>query len=755
MNDAQDNGSDEENPVNSVKNMKHGRKKSKFVNGAKPGQVPNSVSSAAAANNNPGTVSRFKSNPVASTLSSGGNSVRPNVEIGALGNVAASAGSSADSVRFWGQFLDSPNAAKQEPKYHKFVWGGVPSELNLRRQVWPLLSKNIQDAIVPNPGQFKSVDEATLEEIMIELANQDLERYLEKSLNPSVEPKSPTATLTRSGTMANVHHARDAVKDLVKLVHEALNHQKRYIPGSVQLAALLLIDVCDFNTQEAFKILYGLLVTMQDYMADNYKRLRNECLVIADILSREVGSLAQRFNETGFDVVDMTDLLCIWSSPLFIYHFPKEFVLRVMDLLFAEGPVILGNVIFAIIFVFQEELDSIKVGSNESKEGETGRKLYATLYDIPSKINAQKLEKIFKSGYEMILNFPKMAELRMQKDWSKTIEVPGPLRFKKGVGDATSAVEEKKERSPVRPSGIARNSSRTNSPLMMKKIISEIKEENDRDDDQDRNDEFDNEEENNLDDDEDEEEDQDLEEIVPVITLEEVEAEPNPEVIFDKIKKITESNNRLRRKVDASKTELKDRSAKITQLELEIETLESRIRGTGGSSPLGLSVPASQVIANFVLDSKALEAHGPNAVRISELKIADDDSKYHSFDLNDFNTAYSTIYEQMDFPCVYMEGYLFKLSKTGMFGKLNLIRRWFVLKGRFLTYFKSHMHSKPTKDRCVDVRGCIITPLAKHPKGDYVFEISNASGDHKFLLFAPDQKEMYKWLIALKAAVAQ
>jgi hypothetical protein len=160
---------------------------------------------------------------------------------------------------------------------------------------------------------------------------------------------------------------------------------------------------------------------------------------------------------------------------------------------------------------------------------------------------------------------------------------------------------------------------------------------------------------------------------------------------------------------------------------------------------------AANALKNFVGELHALESAGPTALRFGEAKNADDETKYHSFALHDHWISFSNIYEQMDFPCVYMEGYLLKLTRSGMFNKLNLNRRWFVLKGRFLTYFKSHLHTKPQKDRCVDLRGCIVTPINKHPKGEFVFEV--ASKTHKFLLFATDQKEMSKWMIALRAAV--
>eukprot|EP00475_Leptophrys_vorax_P007162 TRINITY_DN1453_c0_g1_i1.p1 TRINITY_DN1453_c0_g1~~TRINITY_DN1453_c0_g1_i1.p1 ORF type:complete len:713 (-),score=194.29 TRINITY_DN1453_c0_g1_i1:2375-4423(-) len=625
----------------------------------------------------------------------------------------AGGGSSVESIRFWGQFLDDPAAAKSNPKYHKFVWAGVPPEIDLRRQVWPSLTKAIQDVKTPNAeGKVKEVDEALVEEIRIELENDDVFRHLDSETGATTE----------------------AVEKLVKAVHLATDSVDRYIPGSVQLGALLL-EVCDQNMNEAFKLLTALLKIMEDYMSDNYYLLRNECLVIADVFSREVQSLSERFNQCGFDVVDMTDLLCIWSAPLFVYHFPKEFVLRVLDLIFAEGPKILGNVIFAIIFVFQEELEMIKTTEAVpgAKEGEAGKKLYSTLYDIPTRITPLKIEKIFKVGYEMILNFPKMAELRQSKDWNHAIRSPGALKFKRGVGDKPPEGDE--EKTGTGTFGLAD---------LLKLGLSELKEQDDLVDMKTRGD---------LDaaEDEEEEEDRDVTEVLPVISLQEVQEGSDPNALYEKIKKLTEANNRFLRHLDSSKKELKDRAAKISQLEYEIQSLESRIRGASSQSPTMRLPGQANALSNFVADLRVLEVSGSSVSRFGEAKSPDDESKYHSFALHDTFIAYSNIYEKMDFPCVYMEGYLFKLTRTGMFNKLNLNRRWFVLKGRFLTYFKSHIHTKPQKDRCVDLKGCVVSPINKHPKGEFAFEV--ASKTHKFLLFANDQKEMYKWLIALRAAV--
>ena len=49
--------------------------------------------------------------------------------------------------------------------------------------------------------------------------------------------------------------------------------------------------------------------------------------------------------------------------------------------------------------------------------------------------------------------------------------------------------------------------------------------------------------------------------------------------------------------------------------------------------------------------------------------------------------------------------------ETGKFsGKKGTKKRWFVLYGHYLTYFKTNVTREPAKDRCLDIRDYIINP---------------------------------------------
>jgi len=123
--------------------------------------------------------------------------------------------------------------------------------------------------------------------------------------------------------------------------------------------------------------------------------------------------------------------------------------------------------------------------------------------------------------------------------------------------------------------------------------------------------------------------------------------------------------------------------------------------------------------------------------------------------------AYSTLLEYQQFPCMYMEGYLMKAKAPGLLRRRNslgffgnLSRRFFVLQGAFLTYFKSHRDKKPTKDFSIDMRGRHVFPVDNHKYGfHYGFQIDNYTNECLFLLFTNDGKIRDVWLdVLLRAA---
>lgn len=94
------------------------------------------------------------------------------------------------------------------------------------------------------------------------------------------------------------------------------------------------------------------------------------------------------------------------------------------------------------------------------------------------------------------------------------------------------------------------------------------------------------------------------------------------------------------------------------------------------------------------------------------------------FRYSNWHTTYSDALTKVEHPCILMQGWLYKTGRpSGIFNKQALHRRWFLLKGPYLTYLKSNLHSKPTKDKCLEISGCEIRSLTGHTKGEYAIEI--------------------------------
>lgn len=155
---------------------------------------------------------------------------------------------------------------------------------------------------------------------------------------------------------------------------------------------------------------------------------------------------------------------------------------------------------------------------------------------------------------------------------------------------------------------------------------------------------------------------------------------------------------------------------------------------------------------------------------------------------------HSALHEYLTFPCLYMEGLLLKARgkkyvsshfiisicqfpsplslcssvsipmfrlfllwdssyhRQGLFGSRNLQLRFFVLQGRFLSYFRSKDSRKPNKDISLDMQGRKILVLKHHEFGQNGFQINHANGVPALLLFADTQHIRDVWVSVLQCA---
>ena len=91
----------------------------------------------------------------------------------------------------------------------------------------------------------------------------------------------------------------------------------------------------------------------------------------------------------------------------------------------------------------------------------------------------------------------------------------------------------------------------------------------------------------------------------------------------------------------------------------------------------------------------------------------------------EWDVSWKAALQQLDDASISMQGYLCKMtaSKWNSRGTLDKIqRRWFVVRGNLMTYFKTNVHVQPKSDKCVDLTDYKINPVV-HSKSKFAFEL--------------------------------
>ena len=166
----------------------------------------------------------------------------------------------------------------------------------------------------------------------------------------------------------------------------------------------------------------------------------------------------------------------------------------------------------------------------------------------------------------------------------------------------------------------------------------------------------------------------------------------------------------------------KEKTAQIHQLQQQRQSSESNLLGQQPIDPAALSRATKLVSSPLLKSSNPLNPvpFGTPAVRSSTGAMI----------------KFSEITLYQSFPCIYHEQYMMKSRKaskvfkrkgqTGFFGHLH--RRFFVLQGHFLTYFKAVQYKKPSRDESLDLRHCEVQGIDKHEYGPHCIEVRTKEG---------------------------
>ena len=88
---------------------------------------------------------------------------------------------------------------------------------------------------------------------------------------------------------------------------------------------------------DTFFILQILTEIMGAYYVEEEKLMKDETLLLLDVLCVNEDDLVRRLNELSIDVIDLSVFVSSWIRCLFAHHFEMEFVQRVIDLVLLEG----------------------------------------------------------------------------------------------------------------------------------------------------------------------------------------------------------------------------------------------------------------------------------------------------------------------------------------------------------------------------------------------------------------------------------
>jgi len=622
----------------------------------------------------------------------------------------------SSSAEYWANYLANPQVATSRPdEFTTKVWQGLSDS---RVKVWRACiakhkkKKPLSDAIKPQ----------VLERINLELD--------QGKLPPKV------------GNEAN----KDRVRTLL-IAHAKMNDLQHYLQGSVQLALVILSVLKD--PEESLQLFQIIIEKMMSYHVDNNVALRTNCLVLADVITRDMPDLAEHFNTLKFDVVDLVDVVVAWSLPLFSCLFLSGVVKRMIDIVLLEGPDYLLGFVYGVFKNFRERLLRVSERTGE-QEDEVPVTLFQVISDLPDHLTNQHIALAFRYAYE-VYRAPGKQEaieaMRAEKNWARTMAVPGPVTFVRGVG-GPNAVQP--PLSVTMPKSTSSSSHRRGQSSMFSLTPS----------------------------------------ISPTAASSSMPSASSPtsgssspiasspttrppshsvsfapnsaEQFLQSLDSVdTKDVEAVKRMLDEAKRAVKEQHDKIEQLEMKQLSL-------GGGRARGYSVASTQ--EKMAGDAAALAAAEADDDDDSETKASTKTmiglGTHPSERMNlakkpppkSGSIKFSELSEYQDFPCLYMEGYLMKSrqpsrvfkrrNSSGFFG--NLHRRWFVLQGHFLTYFKSQTDKKPSKDLCIDMRNRRVIIHRNHEFGPWCIQVNTLGDQCLYLLFASNEAVYETWIRALQ-----
>jgi Rab-GTPase-TBC domain/PH domain len=388
----------------------------------------------------------------------------------------------ARAQKFWADFATNADELKESSTFSLFLWSGISSDGNVRKQIWSNVAKQhkqdepalvyalqgngtrslpqycvqeIDDNVDVELDQacntpllsssvWQHVILATGGDPTTELSSDSA--YEDQKSSPTVAPLAVTEAIRRilrtayiasrrkhelfvtsatgrTSTTSSTDSAPKADGSSANDIPE-YDFMSWYTSGYAQLALIIFSVVR--NEAHAAILLYVLHTRMHAFREDENLHLLNDVLVLADMVVQQLPQLAAHLNESQVDVIDLSQLFVSWALPLFASYYPSGAVIRVVDIMLFEDPSCLAAVAFGVLKFFSGMLVT-----------QPAEEVFRALVDIPSSDFPESTVKdVFMAGYEVFRNNQtNIEELRAEKDWLQLIEYPGTVEFIRGVGN--------------------------------------------------------------------------------------------------------------------------------------------------------------------------------------------------------------------------------------------------------------------------------------------------------------------------------
>ncbi|CRK97796.1 CLUMA_CG011175, isoform A [Clunio marinus] len=213
-------------------------------------------------------------------------------------------------------------------RLNRFIRKGIP--LNLRKKIWMKIS-GAQRAFEHNMNLYQHLLKSQYQKEIVEVVKIDIPRTFPENI------------------YFETHH-RALFNVLVAFAHQ--NKSIGYCQGLNYIGGLILIVTKDENA--TFWLLKHLIENVaSEYHTKTMFGLQRDIFVITEIIKMREPLINEKINEIG---LPWAVILTKWLICLFAEVLPVETVLRIWDVMFAEGYKVIFRTAIAIILILKEDI---------------------------------------------------------------------------------------------------------------------------------------------------------------------------------------------------------------------------------------------------------------------------------------------------------------------------------------------------------------------------------------------------------------